>query len=61
MIATYHIKVNGRWVNPGEHYEETQTVIAEEKAPDVQKTPETEIDAKTEVKSVIRRGRKKAE
>lgn len=22
MIATYHMKVNGEWINPGETYEE---------------------------------------
>ena len=34
MIATHHMKIDGRWVLPGEEYEPEQTEAVPEKGPE---------------------------
>ena len=41
MIATHHIKVNGRWIHPGEEYGEPKKAEAEPK-------PEVKAEEKAE-------------
>lgn len=41
MIATHNIKVNGRWIHPGEEYEEEKAVKAEGTAKKVEKPAES--------------------
>ena len=58
MIATHHIKVNGKWINPGEAYGE-QKKVKEEPKPAVQEEKKAEPVA-TETKKPRTSTRRKA-
>ena len=62
MIATHHMKVNGKWVNPGEEYgePEVKVIATEPKQPEAPAVEVPEAEPVAEAKTV-RRGRKKAE
>lgn len=61
MIATHHIKVNGKWIHPGEAYGESEAKVAPANEVAETNVPTEEKQETTAEVKPARKGRKKAE